>query len=221
VGKDGTVNSRGSQRASVLRSFVIAAVFVVAIAVLWVFDARLVDALRVDDVEAIKIRDWWQFLRAVGYLPTWLAVGGALALASVPISRASFAPAAARRARVAGLAIVASALASGLAAEVAKRLVGRVRPSGDNANHFKPFLSAFTDDSNLSMPSSHAAVAFGAAWMVWRLAPAPGALALVLAAGCGLTRLLVGAHYATDVLVGAAIGYAAAALVSKVLRVKA
>ncbi len=221
MGKDGTVNTGGSQRASVPTGLVPAALFLAAFAALWVFDARLVDPLRVRDVEALKIRDWWQFLRAVGYLPTWLVVGGALALASLPISRASFAPAAARRARVAGLAIVASALASGLAAELVKRLVGRVRPSGDNANHFKPFLSGFTDDSNLSMPSSHAAVAFGAAWMIWRLAPAPGALVLALAAGCGLTRLLVGAHYSTDVLVGAAIGYAAAALISKVLRVKA
>jgi len=181
-------------------------------------DVALVGVLRVGDPELLKIRDWWQFLRVFGYVPTWLVVGGALVLISVGVSRGEFAPFLARRLRFAAVTIVASAVAAGLAAELVKRLVGRLRPTAEHADRFKPFLSGFADDSNLSMPSSHAAVAFGAAWMIARLAPAPGVLALALASGCGLTRLLVGAHYLSDVLVAAVIGYAGSGVVFRVFR---
>ncbi len=181
-------------------------------------DVALVGALRVENTEALKIRDWWQFLRVFGYVPTWLVVAGAMVLASLTLARATFAPAISRALRYAALSIVVSVALSGIAAEIVKRLVGRLRPTPEGVDRFKPFLSGFTDDSNLSMPSSHAAVAFGAAWMIVRLAPAPGVLALALAAGCGLTRLLVGAHYLSDVLVAALIGYAAAAATSRLLR---
>jgi len=211
------VTTRHTHRASVPGriGLVVAALTIVAA---YRFDVGLVESLRVSDPEALKIRDWWQFLRVFGYVPTWLVVAGSMSLLGVTLSRGAFVPGVARRLCGAGVTIVASALVSGLAAELVKRLVGRVRPADGQPDRYKPFLAAFTDDSNLSMPSSHAAVAFGAAWMIVRLARAPGVLALTLAAGCGLTRLLVGAHYLTDVLVGAFIGYAASALTSRILR---
>ncbi len=190
-----------------------ALLWVLAFALLSKLDGWVYTALRpVDDRAraALEIRDWWQFLRTIGYLPTWVFIGAALALAGAPDRSRATASSLVR----AGLAVIASALVSGLVAEIVKRVVGRLRPGADGGYHFKPFLSAFADGANLGLPSSHAAVAFGGAFALCRLFPAPGWLAAVLAAGCGLSRLLSGAHFATDVLAAAAIGYASAAVFS-------
>lgn len=57
-----------------------------------------------------------------------------------------------------------------------------------------------------SMPSDQAAAAFAGAVMVARLRPELGPLAYAAATVNALARVYVGAHFPTDVLVGAAIG---------------
>ena len=51
-------------------------------------------------------------------------------------------------------------------------------------------------------------MAFGAAFMVWFLWPAAGLVALLGAGLCGLTRLMAGGHFLSDVLGAALVGYA-------------
>jgi membrane-associated phospholipid phosphatase len=159
----------------------------------------------------LEDKDWYQMFRAAGYLPTWLFIGGAVWLAE----RAR------RRGNAAGLVIVAGALASGLAAEVLKPLIGRHRPALDGSLEWNPLLGRLlqpdTYDAALGLPSSHAAVAFGAAFVVLRLYPASGWLAVAAATGCALTRLLAGAHVLSDVVLAALVAWMIAAVLARLL----
>lgn len=202
--------NRTTPRKRLLAIAGVTAVMVVGLALCTLIDRSAFHAVRVqgqavDGREALakmEGQDWYRLLRVVGYWPTWGAA--ALALGFVP------------RLRRGAIALAISSGASGLAAELLKLIVGRQRPInngvGEGEYVFKPFLSGFRDGSNLGMPSSHAAVAFGAAFAVLFLWRGPGLVVLVLAAGCGLTRMLAGAHFLSDVFVGAALGYACARL---------
>jgi membrane-associated phospholipid phosphatase len=93
---------------------------------------------------------------------------------------------------------VAALAATNLVVEVLKRAVNRQRPDGEHKR------------SNASFPSSHAANAFALAWVLsarWRRA-APGFLALAVLVG--FSRMYLNRHFLSDVMVGAAIGSAAA-----------
>ncbi len=63
-----------------------------------------------------------------------------------------------------------------------------------------------------SMPSSHTAAAVAMGVALTRLYPALRPLVVVLVCVVGAGRLIFGAHYASDLLVGAGIGYAMASL---------
>ncbi|MEQ8769017.1 MAG: phosphatase PAP2 family protein [Phycisphaerales bacterium] len=170
--------------------------------------------------EPEKRDDSWRWaLKQVGDIRLWLAV----AVLAFIVKRDWRWPA--------GL-LGSAALAGGLA-ELAKLVIGRERPVRDfviqqeilDGAHYVwkdgplgPFLAGFWDSSNLGLPSSHTAVAFGGAAVLGVLAPNLRLPALILATGCGLTRVLAGAHFPTDVALGAAIGVASAALIARIGR---
>lgn len=162
--------------------------------------------------ERAKGKDLYQVLRQCGYLPTWLIAGALIALAE--------------RSRGAmdwwrsGAAIALAAFGGGLGAEVMKVVVMRQRPGDDGLYWFSWMNEGFAKGPGHGMPSSHAAVAFGAAFLIARQWPKAGWIAIPLALGCGATRMLAGAHYATDVYVAAILGWAASSLVLRVLRAK-
>ncbi|MFI4898324.1 MAG: phosphatase PAP2 family protein [Phycisphaerales bacterium JB059] len=162
-------------------------------------------------VERLKGRDWYQFLRAIGYLPAWGVLAFGIALCDLG-----------RRSGIGrGLLVVIAPIAAGAAAELAKLVISRERPIRDGVVQnegsytWKGLFQGFVDGGNLGMPSSHAAVAFGGAAMLGILFPPVRWLALLLAAGCGLTRLLSGAHFASDVAVGAVLGVVLAWLLGR------
>jgi membrane-associated phospholipid phosphatase len=78
----------------------------------------------------------------------------------------------------------------------------------------RPELAAIGSPSSLSFPSSHAATSFAAARLYGDLAP--GARGALYAGAVAMTgsRLHFCVHYPSDLVAGAAIGDAAAALVS-------
>ena len=103
---------------------------------------------------------------------------------------------------VARLAVL-SALPANLVVEGLKRTVRRVRPDGNR------------DPVNSSFPSSHAANAFALAAVLARRWPARRPLFWVIAALIAASRVVVNRHYASDVVVGAALGLASAWTVAR------
>ena len=72
--------------------------------------------------------------------------------------------------------------------------------------------------TDASFPSDHASAAFGIAVAVLLIDPLVGAAFLTLAVLIGVGRVLVGAHYPSDVLAGAAVGTFSAVLVVRLGR---
>jgi membrane-associated phospholipid phosphatase len=86
-----------------------------------------------------------------------------------------------------------------------KQVVGRRRPE-------LPDLPALTGTPTaLSFPSAHASTAFAGTVVYSRLG-LPAAPLYALATGLALSRLYLGVHYPSDVLVGAALGSVAGAV---------
>jgi undecaprenyl-diphosphatase len=81
-----------------------------------------------------------------------------------------------------------------------KYAINRKRPEGK------------TSRANSSFPSSHAATAFAAASALGRAYPKMRIPALAAAALISYSRLYEGRHYATDVIAGACVGFAAEAV---------
>jgi membrane-associated phospholipid phosphatase len=139
-------------------------------------------------------RDLGRMFRVVGYLPLWLL----LALALWLTTRAG------RRALL--LALVPTA--GGLLAEVLKIVLRRERPGlHDGGYFFRPFSDQLLATKDIGLPSSHALVAFSAAWLLCRMYPRGWRGWLLLAGGCAITRVQAQAHFLSDVIVAAVAGY--------------
>lgn len=177
----------------------LSAVFLLGLVALTLADKWVFTTMRVGDREAIERKDWYQFLRAIGYLPVWIAIGAAMIAHDV-----------ARRAggplRRGGLVALGAALGGG-AAELLKVVLPRQRPINngfeDGTYIWGTPFEVFQGVGNHGLASSHVGVAFGGAIVVAMLFPGSGWVAIPLALGCGLTRLLTGAHFATDVYIAA------------------
>jgi membrane-associated phospholipid phosphatase len=114
--------------------------------------------------------------------------------------------------------IALCALAAGGAADLLKILVMRIRPNDFDLSRpvwatFQEWLPLFHGDSTLqSFPSGHTTMAVGlAAALVWRY-PQGRYVFWLLAILVGCQRIVSGAHYPSDVLLGASIGSFVAAL---------
>jgi membrane-associated phospholipid phosphatase len=158
--------------------------------------------------------DWGRMLRVAGYVPTWILVSLALLL----VDRARLRRGAPRIFPIRDMwsravLLTASATLSGLLDEGVKLIVRRERPiviDHHAAYAFRAFSDHTLSTSGLGMPSSHTAVAFGAAFMLCRLHPAATPIWLIIGAGCAATRVLSRAHYVSDAVAGAFLGYAVA-----------
>lgn len=142
-------------------------------------------------------KDWYRALRVAGYLPTWFAIGAAVFLHArrrAPIE-------AAKR----GGFVVLSALLAGVAAEALKLLLRRQRPLGSDEYVFRSFTNAPFSSANLGLPSSHTLIAFAGAFAMARLLPATAPVWFLWAAGCALTRVIDGAHFLSDTVLGATV----------------
>ncbi len=106
--------------------------------------------------------------------------------------------------RAAVAAGASAALALGVA-QVISHLVERPRPYAGHAIHL--FVARSAD---ASFPSDHATAAFAIAVAIWLRSRRLGWVALVFAAALAVGRVVVGAHYPSDVAAGAALGSAAA-----------
>ncbi len=94
-----------------------------------------------------------------------------------------------------------------------KALIGRARPILFEALDFTGFYPPSFDWVFNSMPSGHTAVSFAALVMIGMLAPRVKPLTWTLAILIGVSRVCVGAHWPTDVILGGFIGMVVADIV--------
>ncbi len=182
------------------------AIVLAGFVILTLLDFPLLHIFYMGDDRSIEHHDWYRFLRILGFLGTWAAIGFVFILHD--------------RNRHRGAAVFLSALTSGALAELAKLIFARERPVEGNQiqegwYHFRGMFSGFADGSNLGLPSSHAAVAFGGCLMLAAFIPNSQRFLILLALGCAITRMLTGAHFATDIYLGAIIGWQVALLYTK------
>ena len=109
--------------------------------------------------------------------------------------------------------IFSSVLSAGIVANIMKVVIGRFRPIFFEAlgvTGFRPFSFEWAFNS---MPSGHAAATFAGLVMVGMLTPKFKPVMWTLAIIVGASRVAYGAHWPTDVLLGAFIGMVAADLI--------
>lgn len=156
----------------------------------------------------VNERDWGRLLRSAGYVPTWLF--GAMALWLTGRHAAARVGSGAVPALVridAWLLALVPALSGGVA-ELVKIAVRRLRPAAESAAYtFRPYDVDFWSTRGLGFASSHTAVAVGAAALLARRFPGSAPVWYALAIGCALTRVLAGAHYLSDTVGAAALGW--------------
>lgn len=179
------------------RLALIAASAGVALVVAHALDPIVHERVRVGDVYG---DDLGRAFRVAGFVPLWLVVALGLLLVDARTRHAGGWRAVGERAYL----LSASVISSGLIAELIKLLSRRLRPGDDLAYRFRPFDENTWSTGGIGFVSSHAGVAFGAAFILCRLSPRLAPIWLLLGIGCGVTRLLDGAHWLSDV-VGAAI----------------
>jgi membrane-associated phospholipid phosphatase len=183
-----------------------------AVVLLAVAASVTLDAWVYDHViyERVYEEDWGRLLRVQGFWPLWLLAAVALVMNDWPARAAGRLYPAIMR----GWLLIASATTAGLVGEVLKILLRRERPRAHDGEYFfRSFADRPLSSSGLALPSSHTIVAFGAAFMLARLFPRAWPVWYLLAAGCGLTRLFVQAHFLSDVVVAALAAWAVAAVV--------
>jgi undecaprenyl-diphosphatase len=153
---------------------------------------------------AIYDRPWGRMLRLAGYAPLWAIIALAFVLHDWRPRLWGTLWSASRR----GLLLFGAVALAGLAAEVLKLTLRRERPALTGGAHVSrlwadhPFSSA-----QLGLPSSEVAVAFAAAAILARVFPEARGLWYAVAIGCALTRVVSGAHFMSDVVLGALVGY--------------
>ena len=100
----------------------------------------------------------------------------------------------------------ASTSCAGLVTDALKPLFGRARPKflADGTYGFDPM--SFLPDWN-GMPSGHSTTAFAVAFTLIVFFPKYRVPLALFAAMIGLSRLMVGAHFLSDVLAGAAVAF--------------
>ena len=170
-----------------------------AVAVVTFIAASAIDPWVFHHVQKPNIydQDWGRALRSVGYWPLWMILSLALWLVDRKRGQGY------RRAAF----LAGSITVAGILGELLKLVVRRERPGTHNGVYgFRPFTDHPFSSRNFGMPSSHAVIAFSGAAALSILFPEATIVWYALAIGCGITRVLSGAHFLSDVVAGAAIG---------------
>lgn len=173
--------------------------------------------------EWLRSKDWYEVLRQAGYLPTWLLIAGAMLLHDLtrrlrtPADERGLLPTPQlpmawwRR----GVLIALAPTLAGLVAEILRSLLRRSRPGDDGLHHWG-WLGDY--HGSFGLPSSHTAVAFAGALMLARFLPGTWPIVLLWALGCAISRLLPGAHFASDTFLGAVVSFATVRLLVRTIR---
>ena len=182
-----------------------AAVMLIEIAAIGWIDRPLATYFREHDAA----RPFFAFVGPFGLALPYLVVLG-IAFAALRWGGAvpRFEPWAARMraaARIPALLFASIAL-SGMLVDLLKVIVGRPRPKLLFASGAYEFSWIGLGADHWSFPSGHAATAAALAAALWCLWPQPLLLYAILAALVAASRVVMGAHYLSDVIMGGFIG---------------
>lgn len=117
--------------------------------------------------------------------------------------------------------VFCSVLAASVVGKILKILIGRARPIFYEALDMTGFFPLSTEWAFNSMPSGHTFASFAGLVMIGLLAPKVKWFTWSLAIIIGASRVFYGAHWPTDVIMGAFIGMAMADLVKAALKSRA
>lgn len=117
--------------------------------------------------------------------------------------------------------VFCSVLATSVVGKILKILIGRARPIFYEALDMTGFFPLSTEWAFNSMPSGHTFASFAGLVMIGLLAPKVKWFTWTLAIIIGASRVFYGAHWPTDVIMGAFIGMAMADLVKAALKSRA
>ena len=106
----------------------------------------------------------------------------------------------------AGSTIIATTVAGGLSALI-RVVAGRTRPTHFDAANIWELFRGFRNGVDLSFPSGHATLAFALAASLCYFLPKGRPLFVAVAAGTALSRVVMEAHFYSDVIFGAAFGF--------------
>jgi undecaprenyl-diphosphatase len=193
-----------------LKDFTILEQVVLALSLVFV-GFLLIDPFMLERSRALPpdVRHFFRSITDIGK-SNWMLIptGAAIALALVLRKRhAGFrnAPAYGLIASTVGYVFV-SIGGAGLIANLAKNIIGRARPKlFDSVGALDFKLFAF-DPDYASLPSGHATNIFAFATVIGILWPRGRVLLYTLAAWIAASRVLIGQHYVTDVVLGAILG---------------
>lgn len=175
------------------------AVTLAATAAAFFVDKAAYDLFNAPDVYE---KDFGRLLRVMGFAGTWVFLAVAVGLhEGREVAQRAWAR---RRAWL----LFWSPVLAGALAELLKIVIRRQRPGiNDGLYGFRPWDERTWSGAGLAFPSSHAAVAFGGAAMLARLFPRARWVGYLLAAGCAATRVLHRAHFVSDVVLAAGLGW--------------
>jgi len=106
------------------------------------------------------------------------------------------------------LHIIWSPMFAGVFATLIKLTIRRERPDlHDGAYVFRAWDDMRWQSNDLGLPSGHASVAFGGAWMLAMMYPRLAPVWLLGATLCSFSRLMTRAHFVSDVVAGCILGY--------------
>lgn len=169
--------------------------------------AHLLDELawRAVRVPTVYDKDWGRLLRSMGFLPTWLVIAVAYWLqVREPEAR-----------RAGTWLLTLGPTLGGISAELLKLLLRRLRPDPEQFGYlFRSFAEGPLSNKGMGMPSSHTLVAFAGAFALARLFPRARWVFYLLAAGCGLSRVMATAHFLSDTVVAACVAWGVVALLA-------
>jgi membrane-associated phospholipid phosphatase len=190
------------------RDFAVAGGVLAASALLSLLDVEVHEAFQDSSVQGS--RSLRNGVKAFNYLQeTYLTIGG---IATWGIGRLTKQPAVADI----GFHVAEAVFVASAASQLVRGPLGRARPTtneGSDQYHFHPF-KGFREFEYRAFPSIHSSSGFAAATVVTREVaerwPAQkgwvGPVAYALAATPGLSRMYLGQHWMSDVVMGAAVG---------------
>lgn len=114
--------------------------------------------------------------------------------------------------------VFVSVVSASLIAQVLKVIIGRARPIFYEALNMTGFFPFTADWAFNSMPSGHTTASFAGLVMLGLLAPKIKWFTWTLAVIIGVSRVCCGAHWPTDVILGAFIGMVVADFVKHILK---